>query len=182
MRPDLEQPPPPKRKRGRPRILDKEPDYVSMPAGKLTEPVVATSEPDYSMTPLQQALTASTSLSATLALSNLVSATSGGGGGGGATSPVAGQSINELAERLFFEGAMRARNGDLPTPGGPLTEDRIKRLGVVKLNDYLANGTRPQFWEEHFVKVIMHVSFAQTHPTSLSINLDSRLSKTKRLT
>jgi len=42
------------------------------------------------------------------------------------------------------------------TPGGPLTEERIQRLGVIKLNDYLVNGTRPQFWEEHFVKVIMH--------------------------
>jgi hypothetical protein len=44
----------------------------------------------------------------------------------------------------------------MPTPGGPLTEDRIKELGVIKMNDYLSNGTRPQFWEEYFVKVIMH--------------------------
>ena len=46
----------------------------------------------------------------------------------------------------------------MPTPGGPLTEERIKDLGVIKMNDYLSNGTRPQFWEEYFVKVIMHVS------------------------
>ena len=46
----------------------------------------------------------------------------------------------------------------IPTPGGPLTEERIKELGVIKMNDYLSNGTRPQFWEEYFVKVIMHVS------------------------
>ena len=46
----------------------------------------------------------------------------------------------------------------MPTPGGPLTEERIKKLGVIKMNDYLAKGTRPQFWEEYFVQVIMHVS------------------------
>ena len=46
----------------------------------------------------------------------------------------------------------------MPTPGGPLTEERIKELGVIKMNDYLSSGTRPQFWEEYFVKVIMHVS------------------------
>ncbi len=42
--------------------------------------------------------------------------------------------------------------------GGPLTSERLSELGIVKLNDYLAKGTRSQFWEEHFVKVIMHVS------------------------
>ena len=47
----------------------------------------------------------------------------------------------------------------MPTPGGPLTEERIKELGVIKMNDYLSSGTRPQFWEEYFVKVIMHVSY-----------------------
>ena len=54
--------------------------------------------------------------------------------------------------------ATNLAGADVSTPGGPLTEERIKGLGVVKLNDYLVNGTRPQFWEEHFVKVIMHVS------------------------
>ena len=47
----------------------------------------------------------------------------------------------------------------MPTPGGPLTDERIKELGVIKMNDYLSSGTRPQFWEEYFVKVIMHVSW-----------------------
>ena len=46
----------------------------------------------------------------------------------------------------------------MPTPGGPLTDERIKELGVIKMNEYLSSGTRPQFWEEYFVKVIMHVS------------------------
>ena len=54
---------------------------------------------------------------------------------------------------------LKSRN-KMPTPGGPLTEERIKELGVIKMNDYLASGTRPQFWEEYFVKVIMHVSYA----------------------
>jgi len=43
----------------------------------------------------------------------------------------------------------------LPTPGGPLTADRVASLGIVKMNAYLVTGTRQQFWEEYFVKVIM---------------------------
>lgn len=46
----------------------------------------------------------------------------------------------------------------LPTPGGPLTPDRVASLGIVKMNDYLVSGTRQQFWEEYYVKVIMQVS------------------------
>jgi len=42
-----------------------------------------------------------------------------------------------------------------PTPGGPLTPDRIKELGIIKMNDYLSTGTRQQFWEEYYVKVVM---------------------------
>ena len=45
-----------------------------------------------------------------------------------------------------------------PTPGGPLTPDRIKELGIIKMNDYLSTGTRQQFWEEYYVKVVMQVS------------------------
>ena len=45
-----------------------------------------------------------------------------------------------------------------PTPGGPLTADRVTSLGIVKMNAYLVTGTRQQFWEEYFVKVIMQVS------------------------
>ena len=45
-----------------------------------------------------------------------------------------------------------------PTPGGPLTADRVAALGIVKMNAYLVTGTRQQFWEEYFVKVIMQVS------------------------
>ena len=45
----------------------------------------------------------------------------------------------------------------LPTPGGPLTADRVASLGIVKMNAYLVTGTRQQFWEEYFVKVIMQV-------------------------
>jgi hypothetical protein len=47
--------------------------------------------------------------------------------------------------------------GDEPTPGGPLTEDRIKTLGIVKMNNYVKSGTRQQFWEEYYVRVIMQV-------------------------
>jgi len=42
-----------------------------------------------------------------------------------------------------------------PTPGGPLTMERIKELGIIKMNDYLSTGTRQQFWEEYYVKVVM---------------------------
>ena len=45
-----------------------------------------------------------------------------------------------------------------PTPGGPLTPERIKELGIIKMNDYLSTGTRQQFWEEYYVKVVMQVS------------------------
>jgi len=46
-------------------------------------------------------------------------------------------------------------NSNEPTPGGPLTNERIKELGIIKMNDYLATGTRQQFWEEYYVKVVM---------------------------
>ena len=46
-----------------------------------------------------------------------------------------------------------------PTPGGPLTPERIKELGIIKMNDYLSTGTRQQFWEEYYVKVVMQVSY-----------------------
>ena len=46
-----------------------------------------------------------------------------------------------------------------PTPGGPLTNERIKELGIIKMNDYLATGTRQQFWEEYYVKVVMQVRY-----------------------
>jgi len=42
-----------------------------------------------------------------------------------------------------------------PTPGGPLTMERIKEMGIIKMNDYLSTGTRQQFWEEYYVKVVM---------------------------
>jgi hypothetical protein len=48
-------------------------------------------------------------------------------------------------------------NSNEPTPGGPLTNERIKELGIIKMNDYLATGTRQQFWEEYYVKVVMQV-------------------------
>ena len=46
-------------------------------------------------------------------------------------------------------------NSNEPTPGGPLTSERIKELGIIKMNDYLSTGTRQQFWEEYYVKVVM---------------------------
>ena len=49
--------------------------------------------------------------------------------------------------------------GFLPTPGGPLTAERVASLGIVKMNAYLVTGTRQQFWEEYFVKVIMQVGW-----------------------
>jgi hypothetical protein len=58
----------------------------------------------------------------------------------------------KIAELSFDE------TSNEPTPGGPLTTDRIKDLGIIKMNDYLASGTRQQFWEEYYVRVIMQVS------------------------
>ena len=52
-------------------------------------------------------------------------------------------------------------NSNEPTPGGPLTSERIKELGIIKMNDYLSTGTRQQFWEEYYVKVVMQVKFFQ---------------------
>merc|ERR1712141_132430 len=46
-------------------------------------------------------------------------------------------------------------NSNEPTPGGPLTNERIKELGIIEMNDYLATGTRQQLWEEYYVKVVM---------------------------
>ena len=66
---------------------------------------------------------------------------------------------SSIASTGGLENPLRIKNSaKMPTPGGPLTEERIKELGVIKMNDYLSNGTRPQFWEEYFVKVVMHVS------------------------
>ena len=55
-------------------------------------------------------------------------------------------------------------NSNEPTPGGPLTNDRIKELGIIKMNDYLSTGTRQQFWEEYYVKVVMQVCTTQNCP------------------
>jgi len=68
---------------------------------------------------------------------------------------------NEVADAISEPGGTESplknkSKNKMPTPGGPLTEERIKELGVIKMNDYLSSGTRPQFWEEYFVKVIMH--------------------------
>jgi len=41
--------------------------------------------------------------------------------------------------------------------GGPLTEERIKTLGIIKMNDYIKSGSRQQFWEEYYVRVVMQV-------------------------
>ena len=60
-----------------------------------------------------------------------------------------------------------------PTPGGPLTNERIKELGIIKMNDYLATGTRQQFWEEYYVKVVMQVRYfflIQTHDIFVFFN------------
>lgn len=43
----------------------------------------------------------------------------------------------------------------MPTPGGPLTPQRIAELNIVKMPEYLLSGSRQQFWDEHYVKVIM---------------------------
>ena len=64
----------------------------------------------------------------------------------------------EAAEfQWLSESPMFATMGDEPTPGGPLTEERIKTLGIVKMNDYIKSGTRHQFWEEYYVRVVMQV-------------------------
>lgn len=64
----------------------------------------------------------------------------------------------ELPDPLEWPSSdSQVENGYLPTPGGPLTPDRIGSLGVIKMNAYLVTGTRQQFWEEYFVKVIMQV-------------------------
>ena len=54
--------------------------------------------------------------------------------------------------------------GVAPTPGGPLTEERIESLGVVSYDDYVGrqeDGTfksEIDFWNEEFADVILHVS------------------------
>ena len=72
-----------------------------------------------------------------------------------------GDVSNSGAEPADFqwlsESPMFATMGDEPTPGGPLTEDRVKTLGIVKMNDYIKQGTRHQFWEEYYVRVVMQV-------------------------
>ena len=87
---------------------------------------------------------------------------------------------NGLCDAAFGSGIIESplkikTSNKMPTPGGPLTEERIKELGVIKMNDYLANGTRPQFWEEYFVKVIMHVSFCTTNCTYVTTNINALL-------
>ena len=68
-------------------------------------------------------------------------------------------SNTSMVGSLGMESPLKIKGSNkMPTPGGPLTEERIKELGVIKMNEYLSSGTRPQFWEEYFVKVIMHVS------------------------
>ena len=44
-----------------------------------------------------------------------------------------------------------------PTPGGPLTPQRVRELGIVRMSEYLNTGTRQQFWDEDFVKIILQV-------------------------
>ncbi len=51
----------------------------------------------------------------------------------------------------------RRINSVVVVTGGPLTEERIKTLGIVKMNDYIKSGTRQQFWEEYYVRVVMQV-------------------------
>merc|ERR1711974_179427 len=96
-------PPPPKKKRGRPRLLDK--DGLDGMEGQM--PV----SPPTSLTPLQQALSASASLAissyntlaaTTGATANAVSSGSNGVTAGG---------IHELTERLLLESAIAAGGG-----------------------------------------------------------------------
>ena len=53
-----------------------------------------------------------------------------------------------------------------PTPGGPLTEERIDELGIVTYEDYVGKGlSTTDFWNEYFTKVVRQVSNkrAETH-------------------
>ena len=46
-----------------------------------------------------------------------------------------------------------------PTPGGPLTEERIDELGIVTYEDYVGKGlSTTDFWNEYFTKVVRQVS------------------------
>ena len=72
---------------------------------------------------------------------------------------------NGVSEPILETGTTESplkikRRNKMPTPGGPLTEERIKDLGVIKMNDYLISGTRPQFWEEYFVKIITSITLS----------------------
>ena len=42
-----------------------------------------------------------------------------------------------------------------PCGSNLLSAEYEAALDIIKLSDYLITGTKQQFWEEHFVKVIM---------------------------
>ncbi len=123
-----------KRKRGRPRTLDS-PGEVPDPcfvAPKSAEEVRGRSSPLPSSSKLPRVV-------ATASVKDI--------GGSISFTP-----LSDVAN----SSASEANGGDA-TLGGPLTNERIQELGIIKLNDYLTHGTRQQFWEEYFVKVVMQV-------------------------
>ena len=66
--------------------------------------------------------------------------------------------------KMTYLGSTGSLVGIAPTPGGPLTEERIESLGVVSYDDYVGrqeDGTfksEIDFWNEEFADVILHVS------------------------
>ena len=86
-----------------------------------------------------------------------------------AKSPVPSRS--PLASPSGLGGQMLENRPGMPTPGGPLTPERVMQLGIVKMNDYLVSGSRQQFWEEYYVKVIMQVSYNSAHFPDIDANM-----------
>lgn len=139
-----------KRKRGRPRILDspgETPDPCFTPSSSSSLAAAAAAAAAAASAPPAPKMSRAHERSLASAAAALSAA---------AASSLAGPSTSAAPED-FAAAAMLENSFSGPTPGGPLTPDRIDSLGIVKMGDYLSAGTRQQFWEEYYVKVIMQV-------------------------
>jgi len=117
-----------KRKRGRPRILDAPGEVNPFAQTRLPE--------DYPPLPLEKKFTPP-----------------GKGPSNSSVSMQPSTSLDLVSSTNKIDHHDDSSNE--PTPGGPLTMERIKEMGIIKMNDYLSTGTRQQFWEEYYVKVVM---------------------------
>ena len=80
-----------------------------------------------------------------------------------------GVTYSQIYSRCFQTGSAKKDAGSPkkkkekpsypPTPGGPLTEERIEGLGIHKYDDYVSKGlSNADFWTEDFVDIVLHVS------------------------